>query len=882
MISPLDDGHSSECVRTLKGHAFLVSACSFSPDGHLVLSASWDKTLKVWNAETGEWVCDFTGHTDWVRTCGFSRDGERIVSGSRDGVVKVWDINNGKCISTLEGHASNVTTCRFLPDSWRVVSGSDDGTIKVWDTDSGACIRTLTGHTDWVTACGVSSDGLRIVSGSRNNAIKLWDVDGGDCIRDLRGHANQITACEFSSEGRRVVSSSGDTTIKLWDADSGKCLRTFKGHTAWVNACGFSPDRGWVVSGSGDDTVKLWDTFTGECLETLRGHSNSVTACAFSCSGRRVVTSSGDTTIKLWDLPRKLWPVEERMTFSMIRKRHGRLLDSSPTLDHAIVTLEALVGTEAAKAEAAVLINVMLNGKLYDPYPNLVLEGPPGVGKSIVARALAEVIAEAGMTQWAEIVNVHKHDLCGGTVEETTTKCQAFLEQHGGKILLVDEAHVFDAGGDDRHCAIAAAKELGNFLEREKQKTFGFKTVFIVAGYFGLEHSFFASDRALLSRFPRKLQLEPLSPMELAAVFRLQGKRMRGWRVLGVASPQPARRQVIDGGGQGGAMAVSDTLEQFFQEHHAKFADGNGRSCERLLVAAIEVHGFQADSRPGFLSMADLHQAVRVCFDDERPAARGVLSGGDMPGHHGYGGSQARKDGMAQRAQSAAQARAAAAPAPESAVARHQQARHPQIRHLHNDEQKQSTEVEARMARVERQNVMLTRMVGIVIIAPIIAGLLLFVATAALANPVNGLRGLVTAVTVLVAAAWLFAWSWMWIIYMMLQWAWERLHSVLSWSLLVYLIVLETLYLYCAAHGLVLYFKVGVDLLTVYCLRSVFTAEMWESIAELLRDDDIRDEGIRECVEALDWLSGSLGIRQPIRSTVRMRDEVATAALVRQ
>jgi WD40 repeat protein len=293
---------SPALVRDLVGHSSQVLACAVMADSRRVVSASDDKTLKVWDLASGQPLATLQGHSAWVRACAVTPDGRRVVSASDDKTLNVWDLESGQPLATLQGHLRPVNACAVTPDSRHVVSASDDKTLKVWDLESGRLLATLQGHSAWVRGCAVTPDGRRVVSVSDDRTLKVWDLESGRLLATLQGHTRSVNACAVAPDGRRVVSASADQTLKVWDLESGLSLATLRGHSAGVRACAVTPDGRHVVSASDDKTLKIWDLASGHPLATLQGHSAGVRACAVTPNGRRVISASDDQTLKVWDL----------------------------------------------------------------------------------------------------------------------------------------------------------------------------------------------------------------------------------------------------------------------------------------------------------------------------------------------------------------------------------------------------------------------------------------------------------------------------------------------------------------------------------------------------------------------------------------------------
>jgi WD40 repeat protein len=288
-------------LRSLEGHTDQVTAVAVSPDGRTIVSGSYDRTVKVWEAASGRLLRSLEGHTDWVTAVAVSPDGRTIVSGSRDRTVQVWEAGSGRLLRSLEGHTDWVTAVAVSADGRTIVSGSEDCTVKVWEADSGRLLRSLEGHIVGVRAVAVSPDGRTIVSGSSDDTVKVWAAGSGRLLRSLEGHTAAVTAVAFSPDGRTIVSGSEDCTVKVWAADSGRLLRSLEGHIVGVRAVAVSPDGRTIVSGSEDCTVKVWAADSGRLLRSLEGHTDWVTAVAFSPDGRTIVSGSSDDTVKMWE-----------------------------------------------------------------------------------------------------------------------------------------------------------------------------------------------------------------------------------------------------------------------------------------------------------------------------------------------------------------------------------------------------------------------------------------------------------------------------------------------------------------------------------------------------------------------------------------------------
>jgi len=294
------DGVTGRELAVLRGHEDRVSSAAFSLDGARVVTASADKTARVWDAESGRELSVLRGHEDALCSAAFSPDGARVVTASADKTARVWDAGTGHELCVLRSQTAPVVSARFSPDSARVVTASDK-TVRIWEAETGRQTSILRGHEEVVVSARFSPDGARVVSASADRTARIWDTESGRELSVLRGHDTIVWFAAFSPDGTRVLTTSADKTARVWDAGAGRELTILRGHEGHVSSAAFSPDGARVVTASEDMTARVWDAGAGRELSVLRGHEERVTSAAFSPDGARVVTASEDMTARVWD-----------------------------------------------------------------------------------------------------------------------------------------------------------------------------------------------------------------------------------------------------------------------------------------------------------------------------------------------------------------------------------------------------------------------------------------------------------------------------------------------------------------------------------------------------------------------------------------------------
>ncbi|OIK23822.1 WD40 repeat domain-containing protein [Streptomyces malaysiense] len=309
----------------LSGHTGAVYLTSFSPDGHTLATASYDRTVRLWNVSDPTRPRPLggplTGHTSWVSSAVFRPDGKVLASAGDDGTIRLWDVADPARPTALgaplAGHSGTLYLIAFSPDGHTLASAGEDGTVRLWNVADPAhptALAVLRGHTAAVRSVAFSPDGHTLAAGGDDHTIRLWKVT--DPRRPaplgvLRGHTDIVHSVAFSPDGRTLASGSADDTVRLWDVTdpaSAKPLGApLTGHTGPVWSVAFSPDGGRLAAASADSTASLWNVgdraAPSQIGEPLAGSSGEMYALGFSPDGRTLATGSGDAKVRLWSIP---------------------------------------------------------------------------------------------------------------------------------------------------------------------------------------------------------------------------------------------------------------------------------------------------------------------------------------------------------------------------------------------------------------------------------------------------------------------------------------------------------------------------------------------------------------------------------------------------
>jgi len=337
----LHDGKTGDQTAVLNGHDGGIYSVSWSDDSTKLLSASADKTVKVWDVTTGQAVTTFTfANSVEHQQLGCLWQGNYLLSVNLAGHINYLDPNNpAKPLRVLKGHNKFVTALAVDRQQNAFYSGSYDAVITRWSIDSGDN-DTLggAGHKNQIS--GLAVDGGQLVAGAMDDSVSVsttnshqygnsFGVDAPVVGVDSRNGASvsatiksvyAINAGGISSnvpapwgpqsiaispDAREVAVGGGDNKIHLYSLDGGRLAEkgVYEGHRGPVSSLQYSPDGKYLGSGGKDRSVLVWDRSNGRSIvEGWVFHTSSVNSVAWNPDSNRIASASLDQNIIVWNV----------------------------------------------------------------------------------------------------------------------------------------------------------------------------------------------------------------------------------------------------------------------------------------------------------------------------------------------------------------------------------------------------------------------------------------------------------------------------------------------------------------------------------------------------------------------------------------------------
>lgn len=325
---PPSSWQQSEQVYTLTPHAGPVYSVAISPDGKTLVTASADKTIKIWDLPSRTVRTTLTQHSAPVYAVAISQNGRILASASADKTIKLWDLpacNLAKScnpIRTLTGHQGAVRSLAITPEAQNLISASEDKTIKIWDLTTGKIQKNLPGYTGKFYPLAISPDGQNLAIAPDRETVQIWNIPNQDLMQTLvdrqfkaRGEPSILI---FSAYGETValfrvwtrrspigVLESG-TAYRAWNISTGNVIDAEDSspylYTAIARSRPYSP---FVVGGKSRRNGIVGFPYGPDIRSALSSrvshqHKGGVHSVAISPDGRIVVSGGEDRRITIW------------------------------------------------------------------------------------------------------------------------------------------------------------------------------------------------------------------------------------------------------------------------------------------------------------------------------------------------------------------------------------------------------------------------------------------------------------------------------------------------------------------------------------------------------------------------------------------------------
>ncbi len=311
---------SAQPGQPVKAHNALVHAIAISPDGKTVATGGFDNLIKLWEISPDGTLKEkkvLTGHTAGIYAVAFHPKENVLVSASQDKTARIWNLADGKMTFELKGHTGIVDTVAYSPDGKTIATGSEDKSVKLWNPTDGKERKSLGTHGASVYAVAFAPDGKTLASASADNLVKIWDVPGQKELKQLKGHEQPVTTVAFAGDANVVISASMDRTIRVWNVADGKETKKLGPTTddpyalAWwqpsktLAVCGYS---GLITTWSFEDPgvrISSWLPVLVYKPKFIKQIKSPGYCIAFTGDGKAVLTGHDNGTVVLTALTGK-------------------------------------------------------------------------------------------------------------------------------------------------------------------------------------------------------------------------------------------------------------------------------------------------------------------------------------------------------------------------------------------------------------------------------------------------------------------------------------------------------------------------------------------------------------------------------------------------
>ncbi|KAL4472028.1 hypothetical protein ABPG72_007077 [Tetrahymena utriculariae] len=330
-------------IANKKGHTHSINSLSYSSDGSFLVTGSWDKSFKIWDAKQGfELLKTIKQHSDPINCVDFSKDGKYLISASIDKTCKIWDLKDNFKLKATIKNSDSIQSAVFSCDSKYLALSFWDDTVRVYDVlNEFSLLKEIQNHSKQVNSVSFSSDGKYLASTSDDKTIKIYDLlKDYQLLHNINAHTKAVTASKFSQNNTDLASVSKDQTCKIWDVQNRFQLKaTLKGHTDQVSQCVYSLDDCFLLTCSWDNSCRIWSKAQNyQFISNIKAHSSPTTSIILSPDQQYLITSSIDNKAKVWSTNKAFKIIKQISCLGDLNKAIGCLSQNKKYILIKLVT----------------------------------------------------------------------------------------------------------------------------------------------------------------------------------------------------------------------------------------------------------------------------------------------------------------------------------------------------------------------------------------------------------------------------------------------------------------------------------------------------------------------------------------------------------------
>jgi hypothetical protein len=301
-------------IKTLTGHTNAIASLNFDESGKMLVSGSWDKTIRVWNPIAGTTTRIIETGKSIVFCTAISKDAKSIACGNWSQSINIYNTATGDISKTFKAHLFKTNHLVYSPNGKTLLSVGIDS-IKLWNAATYAPMFQMTGHKADINTAVFNPNNTTIASASYDGTVIFWNATNGSIIKSIKAHAGNAPALDYSNDGKYLITLGEEGCIKIWDAVTYVLLSSINNICSGANDMDVSSDGKTIAVSGKDNNVYLINMWESRTVAVLKGHTKAATCLTFSPNGELIATAGDDNNILVWDLSdmKYLKCVEEKM-----------------------------------------------------------------------------------------------------------------------------------------------------------------------------------------------------------------------------------------------------------------------------------------------------------------------------------------------------------------------------------------------------------------------------------------------------------------------------------------------------------------------------------------------------------------------------------------